>query len=38
MESKDFISSNIFKLKNEKRNLVSFNGESIKIRLSVKEI
>ena len=38
MESKDIISSICVKLKNENGNLVSFNGESITIRSSIKEI
>ena len=38
MESRDIISSICFKLKNENRNLVSFNGQSITFRLSIKEI
>ena len=38
VESKDIISSNCFKLKNENRNLVSFNGQSMSFRLSIKEI
>ena len=38
MESKDIISSICFKLKNEHGNLVSFNGQSITFRLSIKEI
>ena len=38
MESKDVISSSPFKLKNENNELVSFNGQSISFRLSVKEI
>ena len=38
MESKDIISSNNFKLKNENRNLVPFNGQSVTFRLSIKEI
>ena len=38
MESKEIISSINFKLKNEKRNLVSFNGQSVTFRLSIKEI
>ena len=38
MENKDIISSIIFKLKNENRNLVSFNGQSVTFRLSIKEI
>ena len=37
-ESKDIISSTCFKLKNENNQLVSFNGQSIKFRLSIKEI
>ena len=37
-ESRDKISSICFKIKNEHRNLVSFNGQSITFRLSVKEI
>ena len=37
MESKDVISSICFKLKNENNNLVSFNGQSITFRLSIKE-
>ena len=37
-ESKDVISSISFRLKNEKRNLVSFNGQSISFRVSIKEI
>ena len=37
MESKDIISSICFKLKNENGNLVSFNGQSITFRLSIKE-
>ena len=35
MESKDFISSICFKLKNENGNLVSFNGQSLTFRLSI---
>ena len=38
MESKDVISSICFKLKNENGKLVSFNGQSITFRLSIKEI
>ena len=38
MNSKDFISSINFKLKNENDNFVSFNGQSITFRLSIKEI
>ena len=38
MESKDVISSRCFKLKNEKNHLVSFNGQSVSFRLSIKEI
>ena len=38
LETKDFISSNIFRSKNENGNLVSFNGQSITLRLSIKEI
>ena len=38
MESKDIISSICFKLKTENGNLVSFNGQSITFRLSIKEI
>ena len=38
MESKDIISSINFKLKNENRDLVSFNGQSVTFRLSIKEI
>ena len=38
MESKDIISSICFKLKNENGNLVSFNGQSVTLRLSVKEL
>ena len=37
MESKDVISSICFKLKNENNQLVSFNGQSITFRLSIKE-
>ena len=38
MESKDIISSISFKLKNENNDLVSFNGQSVIFRLSIKEI
>ena len=37
MNSKDVISSISFKLKKENGNLVSFNGQSISFRLSIKE-
>ena len=38
MQSKDIISSISFKLKNENNKLVSFNGQSITFRLSIKEV
>ena len=38
MQSKDIISSICFKLKSENNQLVSFNGQSITFRLSIKEI
>ena len=38
MESKDVISSIGFKFKNENNELVSFHGQSINFRLSVKKI
>ena len=38
MNSIDVISSISFRIKNEKGNLVSFNGQSITFRLSIKEI
>ena len=38
MKSKDFISSICFKLKNENNQRVSFNGQSITFRISIKEI
>ena len=38
MENKNVISSLSFKLDNENNELVSFNGQSITFRLSVKEI
>ena len=37
MESKDIISTICFKLKNENNQLVSFNGQSVTFRLSIKE-
>ena len=38
MESKDDISSICFKLIKENGNLVFFNGQSLTVRLSIKEI
>ena len=38
MDTKDFISSITFKLKNENGNLVSFDGQSVTFRLSTKDI
>ena len=38
MESKGFISSVNFKLKNENGNLVSFNGQSVTFKISIKEV
>ena len=38
LESKDFISSINLKLKNENGDLVSFNGQSVTFRLSIKEV
>ena len=38
MERKDIISSICFKLKNENNQIVSFNGQSLTFRLSIKEI
>ena len=38
LDTKDFISSINFKLKNENGEIVSFNGQSITFRLSIKEI
>ena len=38
MDTKGFISSISFKLKNENNELVSFNGQSVTFRLSIKEI
>ena len=37
-ETKDVISKISFKLKNEKNELVSFNGQSVSFCLSIKEI
>ena len=37
LESKDVVSSVCFKLKNENNQLVSFNGQSVAFRLSIKE-
>ena len=37
MDSKDIISSNCFKLKNENNQLVSFNDQSTTFSLSIKE-
>ena len=37
LENKDIISSICFKLKNENNHIVSFNGHSITLRLSIKE-
>ena len=37
METKDVISSICFKLKNENNELVSFNGQSLSFRLSIKK-
>ena len=37
MEAKDFNSSICFKFKNGNRQLVSFNGQSISFRLSIKK-
>ena len=37
-ETKDFVSSFNFKLKNEKNELGSFNSQSITFRLSVREV
>ena len=37
MESKDFIPSSRFKLKNEIGDLISFNGQNITLRLLIKE-
>ena len=38
MQAKDFFSKISFELENENGNLVSFNGQSIASRISVKEI
>ena len=38
LHTNDFISSINFKLKNENNDLVSFNGQSVTFRLSIKEI
>ena len=38
VQTKDFISSICFKLKNENHELVNFNGQSITFRFSIKEI
>ena len=38
LETKDFISSINFKLKNENGGLVSFSGQSVSFRLSIKEV
>ena len=38
MDSEDVISKICFKLKIENRNLVSFNGQSVRFRFSIKEI
>ena len=38
LESKDIISKICFKIENENGNLVSFNGQSLTFRLSIKEI
>ena len=38
MESKDVISCVSFKLKIQNNKIVSFNGQSISLRLSIKEI
>ena len=38
MDTKDFISSSNFKLKNENGNLVSFNGQSSTFRLTIREV
>ena len=38
MESKDYISSISFKLKNGNKDLVSFNGQSITFRLPIEEV
>ena len=38
MEQKDILSSSSFKLKNENNELVSFNGQSISFRISIKKV
>ena len=38
MNTKDFKSSNNFKIKNENDQIVSFNGQSFTFRISIKEI
>ena len=38
MESKDLISPICFKLRNESNKLISFNGQSLTFRLSIKQI
>ena len=38
MNTKDFISSLNFKMKNEHDELVSFNGQTITFRISIKEV
>ena len=38
LKTRDFISSINFKLKNENNELVSFNGQSVTFRLSIKEV
>ena len=38
MQNEDFISSINLKLKNENGELVSFNGQSVTFRLSIKEL
>ena len=38
MESKDFISNNSWKLKNDNRNLVSINGQPITFERSFSEV
>ena len=38
MNSKDFIASTSFNLKNENGTLVSFKGQSLTLRLSIKEV
>ena len=38
LDAKDVISSICFKLKKQKRNLVSFKGQSISFKLSIEEI